>query len=67
MDNDSVLAYLRENEKYKMLVVQNLSSKAQTVSLKEFGNTAFDLLHEKEVGLSELILKPFAYHWLKID
>lgn len=66
-ENESVLAYLRENDQYKMLVVQNLSAKSQTVSFKEFGHTAIDLLQEKEIGLHELILKPFAYHWLKID
>ncbi|MBZ0244262.1 MAG: alpha-glucosidase C-terminal domain-containing protein, partial [Bacteroidales bacterium] len=65
--NEAVLAYLRENENHKILVIQNLSAKPQTVSLKEFGAAAVDLLHGKEVGLNELPLKAFAYHWLKID
>jgi len=66
-DNEAVLAYLRENENHKIIVVQNLSAKPQTVSLKDFGATAVDLLQDKEVDLGEFTLKPFAYHWLKID
>lgn len=66
-NNDAVLAYLRENKNHKMLIVQNLSAKPQTINLQHYGTTAVEQLQNQEVKLNEILLKPFAYHWLKID
>ncbi|MBG0780851.1 MAG: alpha-amylase [Bacteroidales bacterium] len=65
--NPALLAYERRIEDQRIIVLQNLSSKPQLAMLDNFAKEGVDLLQDKAVQLNEIVMKPFAYHWIKID
>lgn len=65
--NNTLLAYARTFEKQQIVVLQNLSSKPQLAVLDQYGATGLDLLQDKVLDLHEIVLKPYAYHWIKIN
>lgn len=73
LSNPGVLAYLREGDDGKVLVVCNLSDQAQTATLplEEFaGATPRDLLTGRTfpaiTAAHEVSLEPCQYHWLAL-
>ena len=68
----SILAYVRENEQEKILVINNLSSKPQKVSFKEMCIDDVDLQDVlnlyQPVTLEDrtLELEPFGFRWFKV-
>ncbi|MBU2465956.1 MAG: alpha-glucosidase C-terminal domain-containing protein, partial [Bacteroidetes bacterium] len=65
--NPAVLAYIRKLGETRVLVVQNLSSKPQLARFESISATGINLLQDSVIALDEIILKPYAYHWIKID
>jgi maltose alpha-D-glucosyltransferase/alpha-amylase len=65
--NQALLAYERSLGKQRIVVLQNLSAKPQLAMLNEYGQTGIDLLQDKILDLQEIVMKPYAYHWIKID
>jgi maltose alpha-D-glucosyltransferase/alpha-amylase len=69
--NKSILAYIRENEQEKILVVANLSGKSQKVSLKETcikEEEFLDVLNLFQPVVLEdgiLNLEGYGFRWLK--
>jgi maltose alpha-D-glucosyltransferase/alpha-amylase len=65
--NPALLAYERRTADQRIIVLQNLSAKPQLAVLDKFAKEGVDLLQDKTVQLNEIVMKPFAYHWIKID
>ena len=74
VDNQAVLAYLRQAEAEQMLIVCNLSDQTQTVTLqhpKFVGAVPQDVLSDKPMDPVDqasyvMRLSPYQYHWLKL-
>ena len=70
--NKSIIAYFRENEQEKILVIANFSSESQQVALKEMGikdEELQDVLNlYQPVVLEDTILnlEGFGFRWLKV-
>ncbi|PKO05161.1 MAG: maltose alpha-D-glucosyltransferase [Chloroflexi bacterium HGW-Chloroflexi-3] len=70
--NKSILAYLRENEQEKILVIANFSSESQQAALKEMGikdEELQDVLNlYQPVTLEDCILtlEGYGFRWLKV-
>lgn len=68
--NDQIMAYLREWEAEKLLILHNLSDKTQTFHLDlkdEMGQLDLfgkKIIFDKESG--EMEMKPFDYRWIRI-
>jgi len=71
-DNPSILAYIRENEQEKILVLNNFSSESQQVSLNEIGfksETFQDILNlYQPIAIEDQVitLEGYGFRWLKI-
>ena len=65
--NPAVAAYVRKYEDESLLILNNLSGSAQTITLpSEYCIDSKDVLTEAHVQLpSTLELPPYSYHWLK--
>ncbi|HMM11782.1 MAG TPA: alpha-amylase family glycosyl hydrolase [Bacteroidales bacterium] len=59
---DEVLAYFRQLDNEKLLIVQNLSDKAITVLLP-FADKCSDLLSHREATGAPFVMEPYGYHW----
>ena len=65
--NPAVAAYIRKYNDETLLILNNLSSSSQTISIhSEYHGEATDLLTGNHVQLqSSLVLQPYSYRWLK--
>jgi maltose alpha-D-glucosyltransferase/alpha-amylase len=65
--NPAVVAYTRKYEDESLLILNNLSSSSQTISLpSDYLGNPTDLLTEGNFQLeSSLVLQPYSYLWLK--
>ena len=72
--NKTILAYLREHQEKHVLVVNNLSERAQMVELdlsRFVGTTPVEMLGDEEfLPISEapyvITLPPYGFYWLRI-
>jgi glycosidase len=66
--NSAVAVYLREHDGDKMLILNNLSASAETVTIPaEYQKTYADLFAGHEKTLTEkLTLQPYSYLWLQM-
>ena len=70
--NKSILAYIRENEQEQILVISNLSTEPQKVSLKEMCVDEFEfqdvlnLYQPVPVEDKTIELEGFGFRWLKV-
>jgi maltose alpha-D-glucosyltransferase / alpha-amylase len=67
--NPSVAVYIRQHGDDTMLILNNLSSSAQTVNLpQEYQKTYLDLFAgHTHIIADELALEPYSYHWLQMQ
>jgi len=64
---DAVLAYIRQFESEKLLIVQNLSDKLLNVHLDQSKETAHDLILKAKLNFSALELQPYQYFWINLE
>jgi glycosidase len=67
--NPAVAVYVRQHNSDTMLILNNLSSSAETVNLPvEYQKSYFDLFAGHAQTLSEnLTLQPYSYSWLQMQ
>ena len=64
-ENPHILAYYRQFDTDRLLVVHNLSDQEQSVRLNTAELTATDMLTEKKIDTNALILPAYGYLWLQ--
>ena len=70
--NKSIIAYFRENEQEKILVIANFSSESQQVALKELGikdqelQDVLNLYQPVVLDDRVLTLEGYGFRWLKV-
>ena len=67
-DNSSVAVYIRQHQNDTMLIINNLSSSAETLKLPmEYQKTYLDLFAGHTQTLAETVsLQPYSYLWLQM-
>lgn len=72
LNNKRVLAFIfEENHKPVFLTIYNFSSLTQKIDLSTLGldraTSYYDVIKQNKLGSFQLVLKPYAFAWLRVD